>query len=115
MLLSAASCVITIIAQKSAFAAIEHVPFQLRFANAVVSYVVYLWYNNYWLVNLTALYPYPGAELQWNHAGPSPWFFYGAFQSHFIFAEENTHLLLIGWLWFVGTMIPMIGLVQVGS
>ena len=111
--LAAASCVVTIIAQKSAFAAIEHVPFQLRFANAVVSYVVYLW-QTIWPVNLTALYPYPEQSFSGITLILALVLLWGVSIAFYLCRREYP-FLLIGWLWFVGTMIPMIGLVQVGS
>src|SRR5207248_3758085 len=112
-LLSAASCVVTIIAQREAFTAMQQLPFQARFANAVVSYALYLW-QLIWPAHLAVLYPYPV------HGIPA-WAVLLALillwvVSIFLFLQrERRPFLIIGWLWFLGMLVPMIGLVQVGA
>jgi tetratricopeptide (TPR) repeat protein len=111
--LSAASCVVTIIAQREAFTAMQQLPFHARFANAVVSYALYLW-QLIWPAHLAVLYPYPV------HGIPA-WAVVLALillwvVSIFLFLQrERRPFLIIGWLWFLGMLVPMIGLVQVGA
>lgn len=112
-ILSAVSCVITIAAQKEAFTAMQQLPFQARFANAVVSYTIYLW-QLIWPAHLAVLYPYPV------HGIPS-WAVILALVllwvvTIFLFLQRHrSPFLIVGWLWFLGMLVPMIGLVQVGA
>jgi tetratricopeptide (TPR) repeat protein len=111
--LSAASCVATILAQKEAFAPVRAVPLQERFANAVVAYVKYIGQMIY-PAHLAVLYPYP-------EGGPPVWqvivalLFLVIVSVIFIVWRKTYPFLLIGWLWFLGMLVPMIGIVQVGS
>jgi protein O-mannosyl-transferase len=111
--ISAASCVVTYLVQKRAGAvsSLDQIPFALRAANALVSYIVYLG-KMIWPAHLAVLYPYPqdipgfwitGAAVAlicisfavFRLAGPRPY-------------------LLVGWFWYLGTLFPVIGLIQVG-
>ena len=111
--LSAVSCVATILAQKEAFAPIRAVPLQERFANAVVAYVKYIGQMIY-PAHLAVLYPYP-------EGGPPVWQVIAALlfliivSVIFVLQRKTYPFLLTGWLWFIGMMVPMIGIVQVGS
>ncbi len=111
--LSAASCVITMLAQKEAFTATEQLPFPERAANAVVSYVAYLGQTIY-PVHLAVLYPYPQDNL--NVVEVILALLLLSIVSIIFFLWRRAYpFLLTGWLWFVGMLVPMIGLVQVGS
>ena len=66
----------------------------------------------FWPVNLAPMYPHPGNSLQ-------AWQVYGALLillaiTMLVFEQRRRRYLLVGWLWFLGTLVPMIGLVQVG-
>ncbi|HKJ23691.1 MAG TPA: tetratricopeptide repeat protein, partial [Myxococcota bacterium] len=112
--LSAAASVATVRAQAGAGAldAVE-VPLAWRAANALASYGAYL-QKTFWPLDLAVIYPHPGAEvplasvaagaatvavvslaaaLQWRRR---PW-------------------LGVGWLWYLGMLVPVIGLLQVGT
>jgi tetratricopeptide (TPR) repeat protein len=112
-LLAAASCIITFSVQKTAGAvgSLEILPLNTRIANALVSYVSYM-VKMVWPCNLAVFYPHPEVFTIWQvagtgllllsisllsirHAGKRPYFF-------------------VGWFWYVLTLIPVIGLVQVG-
>jgi protein O-mannosyl-transferase len=112
-LLTAASCVVTLLAQRSkAMIALTPYPAGARVANALVSYTRYLW-KTVWPVNLSVVYPLPR---HW------PWTTVVAAAaglasiSILVWRLRQTHPhLIVGWLWFVGTLVPVIGLVQVGG
>ena len=113
-ILSAAACVVTFIAQKNAGAVqtFEQYSFRERVANALVSYIAYLG-KLIWPVKLAALYPHV-------HHLPLAKVLGAAILLVAITAvavrRRKTHpVLLVGWLWFVITLVPVIGLVQVGE
>src|SRR5438552_6372104 len=112
--LVAASMVITFIAQShgGAVRTLADVPVTLRLSNAVVSYAKYL-FLTVWPSDLAMYYPF-------SHTGVPLWQLVCAIVllaviTTFAFrqARERPYLLM-GWLWFVGTLVPVIGLVQVG-
>ncbi len=111
--LSAASSVATILAQREAFTAIEQLTFPERISNAVVSYVTYLGQMIY-PVHLAVLYPYPEGGL-----GPLAvtlaFLLLSTITVVFFLWRKKYPFLLMGWAWFVGMLVPMIGIVQVGS
>jgi protein O-mannosyl-transferase len=114
LVLAAASSIITVIAQKSggAITSMESLPMSERLANAVVSYAAYL-YKTAWPVNLAFFYPHPQTIPLLNMA-----IAVGALVSITIVAAiyfSKFPYLLVGWLWYLGTLVPVIGIVQVGS
>jgi hypothetical protein len=111
--LSAASCVATLLAQKEALTPVRAVPLQERLANAVVAYVQYLGQMIY-PVHLAVLYPYPEGGL--NVAEVVLALVFLLVVSMIFFHWRKTYrFALTGWLWFLGMLVPMIGIVQVGS
>ena len=108
------SSYITFIVQRGGLsvATMERIPLVTRVSNALVAYVSYLW-KTIWPVNLSVYYPYPEtiqtasavmaallllgiSLLVWRNWRARPWLF-------------------TGWFWYVGTLVPVIGIVQVGS
>jgi tetratricopeptide (TPR) repeat protein len=117
--LSGASIAITLVAQQSAGAmhASEVWPLGLRVANALVAYVVYLW-KTIWPAGLACFYPHPasvgtGAEL-WPRALGAGLLLAGV-TVVVVLARRRRPYALSGWLWYLGTLVPVIGIVQVGS
>jgi tetratricopeptide (TPR) repeat protein len=116
--LSAISCIITCVAQGTgkAISSLEVVPLGYRVSNALVSYAAYLW-KAVWPASLAVFYPHP-ASLQaefpaWEVAVVV---LFLVCVSFFVLREGGRRpYLAVGWLWYVGTLIPVIGLVQVGS
>jgi len=111
--LSAASSVVTYLAQKSsgAVSPLFAIPFYIRIANAAVSYASYIG-KMIWPNNLSVFYPYPKDILLWKIIGAS--FLFVAI-SVFVFMTLKTKpYFAVGWLWYIGTLVPVIGLVQVG-
>ena len=113
LLLSAAICVITVLAQKTAIQAAQHLHFSSRAGNALVSYAVYLGQMLY-PGGLTIFYPHPG-----NHV--SLWAVCGSALMLLIISlgvmagRRKYPWLPVGWFWYLGMLVPVIGLIQVGD
>ena len=116
--MSAISCAITYLAQakgKSIFS-FEQIPFGSRISNAFVSYVIYLG-KTVWPSSLAVFYPHPATV----HANIPAWEIAGAILllcGFTIMALRQGHsrpYLAMGWLWYLGTLVPVIGVVQVGG
>jgi Tfp pilus assembly protein PilF len=111
--LSAASSAITLYAQRQSMPSTEALPFSHRFGNAIHSYAMYLW-KTFWPTHLAAFYPHEGARLA-----------VGQVLLRFVVLVAITGLvwsqrrarpyLLVGWFWFLGNLVPVIGIVQVGD
>ncbi len=109
--LSAASAVITMRAQRLGGGINPDIPLLTRLANAIISYARYLG-QLFWPTRLAPIYPYPvGSINAWEVIGASVLLI--AITAVAIAARQRRYLLM-GWLWFLGTLIPMIGLIQVG-
>jgi len=90
----------------------EHFPLAARAQNAVVSYARYMG-KLLWPADLCALYPHPAG---WPAAGVA--LSGGLLLAFSVFAVawgRRRRYLFTGWFWFVGTLLPVIGLVQVGN
>src|SRR5262249_47990406 len=92
---------------------LERYPFVNRLANATVAYVLYL-KKALWPVGLAAFYPHPEGTLP-----PAQLLAAGAvlvaITAVAILWLRRRPFLLVGWLWYLGTLVPVIGLVQVGN
>ena len=112
LLLAAASCATTLMAQTSAMTTLEELPFVCRAANAVMSYVAYLG-QSLCPTGLAVFYPHPQNALSW-------WILGGCLLlvsvSIVVVMRRRTRpYLLVGWLWYLGLLVPVLGLVQVGN
>ena len=113
--LAVVSSIITYIVQHKGGAAVTlgQIPAGVRIENALISYVMYIW-KTVWPAGLAVFYPYPSHP-------PALLSLLGALLllvaiSVAVFRARERHpYLTVGWLWYVGTLIPVIGLVQVGS
>lgn len=114
ILLTIASSMITFWVQNKGGAVIseEILPFGLRAANAIVSYVAYLG-KIFWPVNLAVFYPYEYSLHIWKIliAG----LIIIVITAVAIYYIKKLPFLFVGWFWYLGTLIPVIGLVQVGT
>ncbi len=90
---------------------VEQVPLTLRMANAVVSYIKYLG-NLFYPVDLAAFYPFPQSVPAWQVF--TSLMLLTLVTVYFIITIRRRAYLLVGWLWFLGTFVPKIGLVQGG-
>lgn len=84
-----------------------------RVRNALTAYPMYL-YLSVWPVNLSVFYPFEYANYGWGGAALSAGFLL-AITGLLIRGSARTSGMLVGWLWFLGTLVPVIGLVQVGQ
>ncbi len=107
--LAAASCVVTVIAQSGAIGMASQFPLRLRLANAVLSYVGYLG-KTLFPSRLAVFYPMPAEFPAWKVAGAAL-----LLASLTILALRAARYVTVGWLWFLGTLVPVIGIVQVGG
>lgn len=113
--LSAASCVITVWAQRAGGAMQTFEVFSLgpRLGNAFWSYLLYL-SKTFWPSGLAVFYPHPGYLLPWWKPALAIAVLCGV--SVIVWTQRTSRpFLIVGWLWFVGTLVPMIGIVQVGD
>jgi protein O-mannosyl-transferase len=112
--LSGASAVITMQAQQAGGAVRSITQFSLgvRLENAVVAYATYLW-KMIWPSHLAPLYPHPGDSLAAWQVGISALALVAI--TAVVLKFRSKRYLLTGWLWFLGTLVPVIGLVQVGE
>ncbi len=114
-LLSAADAVITVFAQRAGHALRTASEYSLlnRTENALISYVRYLDLA-VWPAKLAALYPHPEKLFAvWQVAGAAAILL--LVTTAVLAGSRQQPAFLVGWLWFVGSMFPMIGLVQVGG
>jgi len=111
----AASAVITFVAQSHdrAVRTLADAPIALRLSNAFVSYAKYL-LRTFWPKDLAVYYPFaPSGIPAWQMIGAA--FLLIAITSFCFFQRKTRPYLLVGWLWFLGTLVPVIGFVQVGG
>jgi len=111
LLLSAGSAVITLVAQRAGHA-LRDVPVWVRFGNAAVAYARYLG-KAFWPVRLAMPYPHPGRLLPvWEILVSTAvlLLFTGI-----VLRWRDHRYLVVGWFWFLGTLVPVIGLVQVST
>jgi len=111
--LSALSSVITFFAQKAggAVLSMEHLPLSSRIENAIHGYFAYI-LKMFWPVRLSVFYPFP--------PDPSSGLALACavliiISTVAFITVKRWPFLLVGWLWFLGTLVPVIGLVQVGA
>ena len=112
--LAAVSCIIAFLAQEhgGALRALSLFPIEIRIANAVVSYASYIG-KTIWPLHLAVFYPHPGTLPMWQIAGAC--LLLVCISVTVIRAAHRAPYLTIGWLWYLGTLVPVIGLVQVGD
>jgi tetratricopeptide (TPR) repeat protein len=113
-LFSFVSCIITFIVQDKgrAVASTQAIPMYMRFLNALSSYARYVW-DMVWPFDLAIFYPYPTA-ISVAKIILSGLLICGC--SYLALARAKKYpWLLTGWFWFFGTLVPVIGLVQVGQ
>ena len=112
-LLAAGSSAITYTVQKSAGAmsSLAVIPFHVRIGNVLVSYVNYIG-KMIWPHNLAVIYPYPKSLIYWQVAGAG--LLLVSITAFVLWRVKKNPYLTVGWFWYMGTLVPVIGLVQVG-
>jgi len=113
-LMSLISAVVTMQAQKAGGAIHSPIlyPFSLRLENAIVSYSRYLG-KAFWPTQLSPLYPHPLDLLRFWQVIASAILL--LLVTTLVIHQRRRGYLLVGWFWFLGSLVPMIGLVQVGE
>jgi tetratricopeptide (TPR) repeat protein len=113
-LMTACSCAITWVAQRTeAASSLAQVSFGARVGNALAGYGAYLW-QTVWPRGLAPFYPLPTG-------GPSPEVIAGSAVLLVVITAMAGYrwrvrpYLAVGWLWYLGTLVPVVGLVQVGG
>jgi len=115
LLLAAAACVVTILAQRSYGAVVtaEGIPVAQRLANAPVAALQYLT-ATFWPSGLAVYYPHPRGTLPaWQPIGAT--LVLASLTAVAVRARRSAPYVLTGWLWYLGTLVPVIGFVQVGD
>ena len=111
--LAAASSAVTYAAQRQAMVGLVHLSFAGRLSNALVSYARYC-AKILLPADLAAFYPYPrGAP--WGMASLGAGLFVLLVTLAVLALARRRPYLPVGWLWFAGTLVPVLGLVQVGG
>ena len=114
--LVAASATITFVAQSygGAVRTLMHAPFTFRLSNALVSYAKYLLLT-FWPHDLAMYYPLPPTGIPtWQVIGAA-FLLIGITALCLFQSRKHSGYLIVGWLWFLGTLVPVIGFVQVGG
>jgi protein O-mannosyl-transferase len=111
LLLAAVASLITLRLHRREGALAAAMPLSWRLKNAVFSYAVYLG-KAIWPSRLAVFYPHPENSLAWWKVILAALLLVGI--SAIVWRFREKQYLLFGWLWFLGTMVPMIGIVQSG-
>lgn len=113
--MAAASCGVTYWAQLTggAVSGQDLYPFGVRAANALVSYTAYIW-KMVWPLDLVVIYPHPYTSLPvWQVIGSAVLLALVSLVA--VRSARKSPYVLVGWMWYVLTLLPVIGLVQVGE
>ena len=110
----AVSAAITIIAQRpAAIRSLQRFSFAVRLENALYAYASYIW-KAFWPTQLAAYYPHPGNTLDTWRLGLATLFLLAV--SGLVWKQRRSRrYLATGWLWYLGTLAPVIGIIQVGD
>jgi Flp pilus assembly protein TadD len=114
-LLALGSAVLTAVAQHRGGAVHELTacPLGMRLENAVVAYVAYVG-STFWPMGLAVFYPHPGPTLSAARILGSAALL-AAVSAAVLVVARRLPYLFVGWFWYLGTLVPVIGLVQVGN
>jgi len=113
-IVAAAACIVTLIAQREVGAlwTLEKMPFEQRIANAFVAYMEYI-RKMLWPADLSVLYPHAGMPPAWKTGLAVT--LIASLSYVAVRKAREMPFLLVGWLWYLGTLVPVIGIIQVGS
>jgi len=111
--LSAFSCIATLFAQRQGPSAIDQLPFLWRLENTFVTYVTYIW-QMLWPARLAVFYPHPNNRLSLLAVTGAIVLLVGV-SLIVISLRRRKAYLVTGWFWYLGMLVPVIGLVQVGE
>ncbi|RJP75752.1 MAG: tetratricopeptide repeat protein [Desulfobacteraceae bacterium] len=114
MIIAAGSCMITIWAQQQggAVGTAEVFPVWDRVVNALTAYIFYI-EKMVWPFGLAVIYPYPSSFPVYEFVRVG--FLFAVISILAFSAVKRFPYIIVGWLWYIGTLVPVIGLIQVGS
>lgn len=114
LLLSAISVAVTFVAQRQggALDTLTASPLRLRLANALVAYLDYL-VKTIWPSGLSYFYPLETESIGWRALASA--LVLAAISIVVIAQARSRRHLAVGWLWYLGTLVPVIGIIKVGS
>jgi len=114
LVLAIGSCLVTVVAQSAggALTPVERLSLHDRVANALMAYLKYIGMA-FWPAGLAVYYPYPTALPAWQWIGAAMTL--AVVSAVVLWQRRRRRYLLGGWLWFLGTLVPVIGVVQVGT
>ena len=113
--LSAGSAIVTILAQRlgRAVEPLGDLPLSIRVDNAAYSYAMYV-VKFFWPSRLAVIYPHPRDKLTILQISLALFFLLVVTATAW-YRREKFPYLLVGWFWFLGTLVPVIGIIQVGG
>ena len=114
LMASAGSCAVTVFAQQTggAVTTLEAYPLTVRITNALVSYLSYIG-KMIWPSKLAILYPHPGMPPLWQPVASGIVLMIASYLT--LRLIKSRPWFFVGWFWYLGTLVPVIGLVQVGG
>ncbi len=110
--LSILCSVVTFLIQERSAGSLEQLPLGWRIENAIVSAVTYIW-QMFWPTRLAVFYPHPEDRLAIWQVALALGLLIAITALAFIYRKTRPYLL-VGWLWYVIMLLPVIGIVQVG-
>lgn len=110
--LCAISSVVTFLAQRGAIGWTEQLPMSERLSNALVAYLIYI-RQMFWPASLAVFYPHPENRLPAWEVALALFVLVGVTAAAF-FSRRKAPYFVTGWLWYLGMLVPVIGLLQVG-
>jgi Flp pilus assembly protein TadD len=113
-IMSVASAAVTLVVQSEGVGLVPlgMLPLSWRITNALAAYLIYIW-QMIWPADLALVYNHPGKLPVWEIASSAALLIavtLGAF-----WLRKRSPYLIIGWLWYLIMLLPVIGLVQVGG
>ena len=111
--LSAFSSAMTLLTQFQSTRTMSQLPLSWRLNNAAVSYVAYIW-QMFWPVRLAAFYPHPNDQLHLWQVILAIAFLIAVSLLAILWRNERPYIFT-GWFWYVGMLVPVIGLVEAGE
>ncbi len=111
-MLAVLSIVLTLWAQRDAIDSLDKIPFADRVLNAVLSFLYYI-IQLFYPVDLAVLYPFPNSFPLWQVSVAALLLL--GISIAVIHTFKKAPFLFVGWFWYIGTLIPVIGLVKVGN
>jgi tetratricopeptide (TPR) repeat protein len=110
--LAAGCSLLTVAAQQHIMQSLDLLPLPYRLANAPLAYLAYV-RMMFWPRHLAVYYPHPGSDISFTLAAVAAGLLLAVTALTFWQARRRPYLA-VGWLWYLGTLVPVIGLVQVG-